>query len=266
MVISGILAAIVWVFVQGVDRLLSWQTLQRPLVTAMLTGLAFGDIQTGIVMGAALEAIFMGISAIGGTIPADACSASIISVSMAVLTNANMTTGIALALPIGTLLATTGSVWKIFLSSLAPYWEKLAQSGNDKKFLHTLIFFGIIVDRLPQTIIIFASVAFGVSGLEYAINYLPVWVMSGFDAAAGMMTAVGFAILAAMIWDKIFIGFFFIGFVLAQYFKLDTVAIAIIMGVVSLMYFVNDKKILDSRSETKRGITDNNKDEDFFDE
>ena len=37
MIQSGLIAALVWVLVQGLDRLLSWQTLQRPLITAAET-------------------------------------------------------------------------------------------------------------------------------------------------------------------------------------------------------------------------------------
>ena len=49
MVQSGLICAFVWLLVQGIDRLLSWQTLQRPIVTATLTGLLLGDLRTGIV-------------------------------------------------------------------------------------------------------------------------------------------------------------------------------------------------------------------------
>ena len=52
--------------------LLSWQCINRPIVVAPIAGLVLGDLHTGIIMGAALESIFMGISAIGGSIPADA--------------------------------------------------------------------------------------------------------------------------------------------------------------------------------------------------
>ena len=34
---SALLCAAVWVFTQGVDRLMGWQTLQRPIITATLT-------------------------------------------------------------------------------------------------------------------------------------------------------------------------------------------------------------------------------------
>ena len=74
MIQSGLICALVWILMQGTDRLLGWQTLQRPIVTATVTGFLLGDIRTGMIMAASLEAIFMGISAIGGSIPSDACA------------------------------------------------------------------------------------------------------------------------------------------------------------------------------------------------
>ncbi len=74
--------------------ILSWQTLNRPIVIAPLAGLILGDFQTGIIMGAGLESIFMGISAIGGQVPADATTASLIAVSFTVLTGASQEAGI----------------------------------------------------------------------------------------------------------------------------------------------------------------------------
>lgn len=64
-----------------------------------LAGLVLGDFHTGIVMGAALESIFMGISAIGGSIPADATTASIIAVAYTILTGSTAEAGLAIALP-----------------------------------------------------------------------------------------------------------------------------------------------------------------------
>lgn len=265
MIQSGLIAALVWVLVQGLDRLLSWQTLQRPLITAAVTGLFLGDIQTGIMMGASLEAIFMGISAIGGAIPSDACSGSILAVAMTILTGCDVETGLALAMPIGTIMATVNELWKTVLASFAPMWEKLAESGKDGRFLRMMIFFGLIVDRLPQTIILFVSVAFGVEGLSNVINMLPAWIMDGFGAASGMMTAVGFAILTSMIWSKEIGGYFFVGFVLAKYLNLDMLPIAIIMAVAAMAYFFNDKKLIEmQKAQAVSGETAADGEEDFF--
>lgn len=223
-----------------------------------------GDLHTGIIMGASLEAIFMGISAIGGSIPADACSGSILAVAMTLLTGTDIETGLALAMPIGTIMGTVNELWKTVLASLAPAWEKLAASGNDNKFTGMVVLFGLVVDRLAQTVVLFISVAFGVEGLSNAIGYLPEWIMNGFSAASGMMTAVGFAILTSMIWSKEIGGYFFIGFVLAKYLNLDMLPIAIIMTVVALGYFFNEKKILEVQKTAVAKTAENNSEEDFF--
>ena len=265
MIQGGLIAAFVWVLVQGLDRLLSWQALQRPLITATVTGLLLGDLQTGILMGASLEAIFMGISAIGGAIPSDACAGSILAVAMTVLTGCDVETGLALAMPIGTVLATVNELWKTVLASFSPFWEKLAESGKDGKFLRTMVLFGVIVDRLPQTVILFVSVAFGVEGLAGVIDLLPAWIMNGFGAASGMMTAVGFAILTSMIWSKEIGGYFFVGYVLAKYLSLDMLPIAIVMAAVAVAYFFYDKKLLDmQKAQAVSGGAEAAGEEDFF--
>ena len=79
---AGFLCALVYVLVYAIDYyFLSWQCLIRPIVVAPLTGLVLGDLGTGIVMGASLEAILMGISAVGGSIPSDCLSGAIIAVA-----------------------------------------------------------------------------------------------------------------------------------------------------------------------------------------
>lgn len=76
--------------------IMSWQCLNRPIVVAPLAGLILGDFKTGIIMGASLESIFMGISAIGGSIPADATTSSIIAVAYTILTGADIEAGLAI--------------------------------------------------------------------------------------------------------------------------------------------------------------------------
>lgn len=244
---SGLIVLLVWFIINGIDRVMSWQTFARPIVTATITGLFLGDLKTGIIMGASLESIFMGISAIGGSVPADACASSIIAVAFTILTGTDIETGLAIAMPIGTLMASVGEMYKPVLASLAPFWERLAAKGEIKTFRTLVILCGIFLDRLPQGIILFLSVAFGVEGLQAFMAGLPAWVMSGLGAASGMMTGVGFAILTSMIWNKEIGGFFFVGFILNKYLNLATLPIALLAGVVAIMYFYNDKKINDLR-------------------
>ena len=253
MIQSGLICALVWIIVNGLDRMLSWQTLQRPIVTATLTGLLLGDLHTGIVMSASLEAIFMGISAIGGSVPADACASSIIAVAYTILSGADVETGLALAMPIGTLMGSANEIWKPVQAALAPYWERLAGSGHVKAFRAQTIACGWFFDKLPQAVVLFAAISFGVQGLEHVMNNMPDFIMAGLSAASSMMTGVGFAILISMIWNREIGWFFFIGYVLQKYLALPTVAIAIIAGVVAFTYFCNEKKLNELKRQIEQG-------------
>jgi mannose/fructose/N-acetylgalactosamine-specific phosphotransferase system component IIC len=239
----------------------SWQVFTRPIVVAPITGLFLGDFHTGIVMGAALESIFMGISAIGGSVPADALSSSIIAVAFTVLTGASVEAGLAIALPIGTLMASFNSIFFSLYAGLAPYWENLAAKGNMKNFGFQVILFDLFFARIGSMIALFMAVAYGVAGLNSFLATLPVWVMVGLGKASGMMTAVGFAIITSMIWNKEVGAFFFVGFVLAKYLSMPTLAIAILAGVVAVMYFFNEKKFVDLHNA---GATRKPESEDFF--
>lgn len=119
---AGIICAILYLVINFLDPyMLSWQCLNRPLVVGPLTGLLLGDFHTGIVMGASLEAIFMGISAVGGSVPSDCLSGTIIPVAYAILVGGegSVETGLALALTIGTIMSS-------FSAMLTPVWAALA--------------------------------------------------------------------------------------------------------------------------------------------
>lgn len=121
------------------------------------------------------------------------------------------------------------------------------------------------MDRLPQAIIMFAAIAFGVSSLEHVMNNMPAFIMSGLSASSSMMTGIGFAILLSMIWNKEIGCFFFLGYVLSKYMSLPTVAIAIIAAVIAITYFCNEKKINDVlKIAEKSGASSSVGEEDLF--
>ena len=237
-----------WIFFVLDPYILSWQCLNRPIVVAPILGLLLGDFQTGIIMGASLESIFMGISAIGGSVPADALSASIVAVCYTVLTGSDVETGLAIALPIGTVMASLSSILLSFSSALAPYWEKLALSGKPGRFLTQNLIFSGLIYPLPNVIIIFLGIAFGVTGLNSALAALPPFVMTGLTAASSMMVAVGFAILISMIWSKDVASFFFVGYVMAKILKMDSLSIAIIGGPIAITMFFYEKQLIDVKN------------------
>lgn len=268
MVQSAIVVALVYWFINVLDQsFLSWQCLSRPIVVAPLVGLLLGDFHTGIVMGASLEAIFMGISAIGGSVPADALSATCISVAYSILTGADVETGIALALPIGTLMSSWNAMLTPIFASLAPYWENLCQK-NIKAFTVQTLLFTTFVQPLVNTLVLFVAVAFGIDGLNAALAVLPAWVMTGLSAASSMMTAVGFAILVSMIWSNEVGIFFFVGYVLSSVTGLDSLKVAIIAAAIAITMFFGEKRHIDTKNEMAKmsanATSSSNDEEDFF--
>lgn len=57
----------------------------RPIVVCPLLGLILGDLQTGLALGASIEALFMGSVSIGAYIPPDATSAGVLCTAYVIL-------------------------------------------------------------------------------------------------------------------------------------------------------------------------------------
>lgn len=268
---AAIACALVYWIIQVLDPYtLSWQCLNRPIVVGPIIGLVLGDLHTGITMGASLEAIFMGISAVGGSIPSDTLSGTIISVSYAILVGGQgaTETGLALALSIGTVMASFNNMLMAVWSAMAAFWEKIAAECKPRKFMFLSILFNIIA-ALPGAIIIFFGVAFGIDGLNAALSALPAWVMTGLAAAGTMMTAVGFGILLSMIWSADIAVFYFVGFILAKSLQLSSLGIAVIGAAIALTIFFIEKNIVDAKkgmvkAEAAAEVKPANSEEDFF--
>ena len=263
---KALIVAIAYFIITILDyNLLSWQCINRPIVVAPIIGLVLGDVKTGIIMGASLESIFMGISAIGGAVPADACSASVIAVAYTILTGASAEEGLAIALPIGTVMASFNSiVMSLVNSPLAAYWENLAVKNMKQFKVQTLSWMAI--SNLIPTVVLFLAIAFGVEGLNSALNALPAWVMTGLTSASSMMVGVGFAILTSMIWDGEVGVFFFVGYALAAYAGLGTVPIAIFGAAIAVTMFFTNRNIINAKKELQASgaQASGSSEEDFF--
>ena len=56
---NALLIAFAYLLWQVADNWAGWQTFTRPIVLCTLTGLMCGDIKTGVILGAELEAVYM---------------------------------------------------------------------------------------------------------------------------------------------------------------------------------------------------------------
>ena len=263
MVQNALICCLVYFILNTLDWLTSLQTFTRPLIVAPLTGLLLGDLQTGIVMGASLEGIFMGISAIGGSIPSDATKGTIIAVAYAITTGAAMEEGLALAMPIGTLSSSIGAFTTPLFAATSPYWEKLAGTGNMKKFTAYNVIFTVIFYNITSLLILFFGVAYGTTALFNLLEVVPAFVTTGLSAASGIMMGVGYAILLSMLWRKDIAYYFIAGYVLSVYLNVPTLGVALAGAVIAISVFANEKKFMEVKNVQIEAKED---EEDFFNE
>ena len=73
--------------------------MSRPLFTGPIVGLIMGDVTTGIIIGASLEAMFMGSIMVGSAVPPEVYASSVLSIAVAIQSGTGVGTAVALALP-----------------------------------------------------------------------------------------------------------------------------------------------------------------------
>ena len=93
------------VFIGKADYFIGTAMFGRPLVLGALVGIVLGDIPTGVMIGFQLELIFMGMQAIGASIPPDMIVGSVLGTAFAITTGKGMETAITIAMPAAILSA-----------------------------------------------------------------------------------------------------------------------------------------------------------------
>ena len=74
-----------------------------PISMGFVFGLLMGDVTTGIILGASIQIIYLGIVYYGAVIPTDMCMASCIAIPLAIATGLDTEAALALAVPFGAL-------------------------------------------------------------------------------------------------------------------------------------------------------------------
>lgn len=74
------------------------------VVYELFVGLILGDVQQGVIVGAALESMFMGAIMVGAAVPPEVYTSGVLGCAFAVITGTGTATAVALALPVSVFL------------------------------------------------------------------------------------------------------------------------------------------------------------------
>ncbi|HBG5343966.1 TPA: PTS sugar transporter subunit IIC [Clostridioides difficile] len=218
----------------------------RPIVVAPLVGLALGNIHTGIVIGSTLELVFMGAFPVGASNPPDFVSGSIIATAFVILTGQDVSAAVVLAVPIATLVLLIDN----FLMTVVLTWgahlaDRYAEEGNIEGVERVQLLFGI-GNKLILAIIVGIGFSLGVPVIEKILSFIPSYVTHGMDVAAGVIPAIGFAMLARMMLNKKTVAFLLLGFILVAYLNITVTGVALFGLAIALIYvnFVGEKEVV----------------------
>lgn len=237
-----LVALAVFICVGGAE-LAGFTMLNRPIVIGPLVGLFLGDLRTGVLVGASLEAVFMGVVNIGGASAAEPGIATAVGAAFAIMLGKGTEVALTLALPIGILGLQIKTFLYIFLVGMfAKTFDQLAMDGRQKQL--TALHYGLwAVNWALYSLVAFLGILFGSDAVSRLLELIPDVVMNGLAVCGGLLPAVGMAMLMKMLWNQKICVFFFLGFICIAYLKLPLVALAAIGIIIAIIMGMNDYEL-----------------------
>ncbi len=215
--------------------------LEEPLVVGVLVGLVFGDPVTGLIMGATLQLVFMGIVGIGASTPPDGLIGGIMGTVFAIESGLGVEAVVALAMPMGILGQSLGILARVVNAQFNHTVEKYAKVGDIRGINRTL-WAGAWMFFIFTAVPVFLGSYFGVDLINAILNFIPQFVLDGLSRASRLLPALGLAILMRFLYDKQSAPYLVLGFLLSAYLKMPLLSITILGSVVAYLIYLNRKE------------------------
>lgn len=235
-------------------RILGMTMISRPLVVSTLIGLVYGDVQTGLIFGAQMELLSMGLVGIGAhsgmpeiTLGSAICTAFICG------SGTGSDVALTLSLPISTFAASLGYLTWVPLNHILSEKAKNAAAVADTKTMELCQWGGLFNYFFFPFLLVLVALIAGAPIFEWLIKVIPTWITSGINAASGLLPALGFALLMQLTFSWKLSPYLFIGFVAVAFFNLSNVGVAIIGVILAVLAFNQN-----SESAGKDGTLDDN--------
>lgn len=214
----------------------NYAILYRPLVNGFVIGLILGDPVKGTIIGATINLMYIGFISAGGSMPSDMSLAGILGTALAITGGMDVNAVVAIAVPLG-LLGSIVWVGRMTISTaFVPLAEKYADEGKPEKVW-------IVNVLLPQALLFvmtfipcFLAVYFGGAYIQDAINALGGETLRILSIIGGMLPAVGIGMILLAIFKGEAKVFFFLGFLLAAYFKVAILPLCLISLCITIIY------------------------------
>lgn len=208
----------------------------RPIVMCPLVGLALGDLQTGLAVGASLELLFMGSISIGAYVPPNETIGGVLACAFAISLGEGTEAAIALAMPIAVLTLAIKNllqpIWPFFVDKA----DAFAKKGNLRGIY--AVHWGIgLWGCVEYFLLCGGAFLLGVDAVQGILDWIPSFILDGFGVAANLLPAMGFAMLGRLVITKKLVPFYFLGFLLCSYMGVPVLGVAILAIIIGIEKF-----------------------------
>ena len=246
-------------------------TLGRPLVAGLVVGIILGDIKSGIIVGAAIQVIYIALVTPGGTVSADVRAISYIGIPLAIVSikglgiDPSTTEATQLAAALGAAVGTLGTVLFYGTATVNLLWQHIGWKSIEKGNFMNLYFVNMVYPWISHIICSFIPTFIITISGEYMVqiikNYLPMdgIAMKTLFTVGSLLPAVGIAILLKQVVTKPtdLITFFF-GFTLAASMGVNLIGAAIVGGFFAILYY--NIKLVGLKKATVSAVDDEEED------
>ncbi|MDX8000727.1 PTS sugar transporter subunit IIC [Xenorhabdus sp. Reich] len=229
----GLLAGIA-----GIDLFNGLTHIHRPVVMGPLVGLILGDVTTGLLVGGALELVWMGMVPLAGAQPPNVVMGGVMGTSFAILTNVDPRIAIGIAVPFA--IAVQGCITLLFTlySPMMHKCDNMVKALNWKG-IERVNYLGLLILFCLYFIVSFLPIYFGADAASAIVQKAPKWLLDGLSVAGGMMPAIGFALLMKIMMKKTYVAYFILGFVSVTFLNMPIIAVALSALAIALIDFFN---------------------------
>lgn len=209
----------------------------RPIVLCPLVGLALGDLQTGLAIGASLELLFMGSISIGAYVPPNETVGGVLACAFAISLGESTEAAIALAMPIAVLTLSLKNIMRVIDPFFVDMADKFAAQGNVKGIYAIHFLLGNALGCVLYFILCSTAFYLGVDAVKGLLDMIPQFAIDGFGIAANILPAMGFAMLGRLVLTKQVMPYFFLGFLITSYAGIPVLGVAILAIIIAIEKF-----------------------------
>ncbi|OON37991.1 PTS sorbose transporter subunit IIC [Izhakiella australiensis] len=215
-----------------------WYTLSRPLVAAFITGLIVGDVGHAIIIGVAVQTVYIAFVSPGNAMPQDLNFVAWLALPLAILSGQDARVAVTLAATIGV----AGTIIFNFTMLSNVYWNTRADralaSQNKAAWQRNAIWFPQISNFIVRFFPVFFACLYGPKYIELLVNLMPASLMHVVSVFGGVLPAVGIAMLMRQaIIEKTMLIYFLFGFVCVVFMKVNMIALVIISLLLALIHY-----------------------------